>query len=297
MIPIQQLTKKIEDNLTTLDSLSKDSEDLSILIEEELTEDTKQLENLKLQTYLSGEYDKNNCILDIHSAAGGPEACDWANMLLRMYQRYLSKNHYKVEEVDRQLGEEVGIKSVCLKVSGKNAYGYLKHEKGIHRLVRISPFDAGKRRHTSFAAVEVTPEIDKSVEVDIQDKDLKIDIYRSSGPGGQGVNTTDSAVRVTHLPTGIVVTCQNERSQIQNKEHCLEILRSKLLKLELDKKNETINNMKQGQKTIAFGSGKRSYVMCPYTLVKDNESGYETSNVDKVLDGQLDELIKFGLKV
>ena len=295
--PIQNLSKRIENNLTTLEELTEEDNELSILIEEEQKEDKKALEELKLQTYLSGEYDKNNCIMEIHSGAGGTEACDWANMLLRMYQRYFEKKHYKVEQLDYQSGEEVGIKSVCLKVIGQNAYGYLKHEKGIHRLVRISPFDSNKRRHTSFAAVEVVPEIDKNVEVDIQDKDLKIDIYRSSGPGGQVVNTTDSAVRVTHLPTGIVVTCQNERSQIQNKEHCLEILRSKLYQLELEKKNAEISEMKKGQKAIAFGSGKRSYVMCPYTLVKDNESGYETSNVEKVLDGELEELIKSGLKV
>ena len=183
-----------------------------------------------------------------------------------------------------------------LRVVGKNAYGYLKHEKGVHRLVRISPFDSNKRRHTSFASVEVIPEIDKNIEIEILDKDLKIDIYRSSGPGGQGVNTTDSAVRVTHLPTGIVVTCQNERSQIQNKEHCMEVLKSKLYALELEKQNQELTDMKKGQMAIAFGSGKRSYVMCPYTLVKDNESGYETSAVDKVLDGELDEFIKMGLR-
>ena len=217
-------------------------------------------------------------------------------MLYRMYTRYCDKNNYKIEELDKQPGEEVGIKSVLAKVTGKYAYGYLKNEKGVHRLVRISPFDAGKRRHTSFASVEVIPEIDKTIEVDIQEKDLKIDIYRSSGPGGQGVNTTDSAVRITHLPTGIVVTCQNERSQIQNKEHCLEILKSKLYAKELEKQQEEVSEMKKGQKEIAFGSGKRSYVMCPYTLVKDNESGYETSSVDKILDGELEELIKKGLR-
>ena len=256
----------------------------------------EKIEELNLQTYLSGEYDSNNCILEIHSGAGGTESCDWANMLYRMYTRYLLKNNYKIEELDKQLGEEVGIKSVVIKVSGKNAYGYLKNEKGVHRLVRISPFDSNNRRHTSFASVEVTPEIDKNIEIDILDKDLKIDIYRSSGPGGQGVNTTDSAVRITHLPTGIVVTCQNERSQIQNKEHCMEILRSKLYKLEIEKQNKELNDMKSGQMEIAFGSGKRSYVMCPYTLVKDNESGYETSSVDKVLDGELEEIIKMGLR-
>lgn len=295
--PTKYLSNKIESNLSILNSLKVGEEDLSILIEEELKDDMRVLEELKLQTYFSGEYDSNNCILEIHAGAGGTEACDWANMLYRMYQRYLTSKCYKIEEMDKQVGEEVGIKSVCIRVLGRNAYGYLKHEKGIHRLVRISPFDANKRRHTSFAAVEITPEIDKNIQIDINEKDLKIDIYRSSGPGGQGVNTTDSAVRVTHIPTGIVVTCQNERSQIQNKEHCMEILRSKLYKLELEKKNACINDMKQGQKAIAFGSGKRSYVMCPYTLVKDNESGYETSNVDKVLDGELDEFIKSGLKV
>lgn len=293
--PVIEITKNIEDNIETLE-LIDETDELYNLLEEESTSITKKLDELKIQTYLSGEYDSNNCILEIHSGAGGTESCDWANMLYRMYTRYLTKNNYKIEELDKQLGEEVGIKSVMIKVTGINAYGYLKNEKGVHRLVRISPFDSNKRRHTSFASVEVTPEIDKTIEVDLQDKDLKIDIYRSSGPGGQGVNTTDSAVRITHLPTGIVVTCQNERSQIQNKEHCLEVLKSKLYQLELDKQNKELNNMKSGQMSIAFGSGKRSYVMCPYTLVKDNESGYETSAVDKILDGELEELIKKGLR-
>ena len=295
IIPTNELTKNIDDNIETLELLEENDE-LFNLIEEETKNIIDKLENLKIQTYLSGEYDSNNCILEIHSGAGGTEACDWADMLYRMYTRYLTKHNYKLEELDKQPGEEVGIKSVMIKITGINAYGYLKHEKGVHRLVRISPFDSNKRRHTSFASVEVTPEIDKSIEVDIQDKDLKIDIYRSSGPGGQGVNTTDSAVRITHLPTGIVVTCQNERSQIQNKEHCLEVLKSKLYQLEIEKQNKEINNMKSGQMSIAFGSGKRSYVMCPYTLVKDSESGYETSAVDKILDGELEELIKMGLR-
>ena len=294
--PIQELEKRIDGNLETIQMLDDSEYELCTLIDQEYVKDCAILEDLKLQTYLSGEYDGNNCLLEIHSGAGGTEACDWANMLYRMYTRYLLKNGYKLEELDKQVGEEVGIKSVMIKVIGKNAYGYLKHEKGVHRLVRISPFDANKRRHTSFASVEITPEIDKSIDIVIQEKDLKIDIYRSSGPGGQGVNTTDSAVRVTHLPTGIVVTCQNERSQIQNKEYCMEILKSKLYALELDKKNKELNDMKSGQMSIAFGSGKRSYVMCPYTLVKDSESGYVTSSVDKVLDGELDELIKMGLR-
>lgn len=217
-------------------------------------------------------------------------------MLYRMYTRYLTKENYKIEVLDKQPGDEVGLKSVMIKVIGTNAYGYLKGEKGVHRLVRISPFDSNKRRHTSFASVEITPEIDKNIEIDINEKDLKIDIYRSSGPGGQGVNTTDSAVRITHLPTGIVITCQNERSQIQNKEHCLEILKSKLYALELEKKNKVISDLKQDKMTNGFGSGKRSYVMCPYTRVIDNDSKYETSEVEKVLDGELDEFIINGLR-
>ena len=294
--PILGLEKSIINNLEMLEIIEND-DDMIIVIEEEYRSDVSKLEELELLVFLSGEYDKNNCIMEIHSGAGGTEACDWANMLYRMYTRYLFKKGYKVEELDKQFGEEVGIKSVMFKVSGLNAYGYLKGEKGVHRLVRISPFDANKRRHTSFASVEVTPEFDKTVEINILDKDLKIDIYRSSGPGGQGVNTTDSAVRVTHLPTGIVVTCQNERSQIQNKEHCMEILKSKLYNLELEKQKQTLNDMKQGQMAIAFGSGKRSYVMCPYTLVKDSESGYETSSVDKVLDGELDGFINAYLRM
>jgi len=217
-------------------------------------------------------------------------------MLYRMYTRYLTKNGYKYEEIDCQPGEEVGIKSVLLSVKGINAYGYLKGERGVHRLVRISPFDANKRRHTSFASVEVTPEFDSTIEINLEEKDLRIDIYRSGGPGGQGVNTTDSAVRITHLPTGIVVTCQNERSQIRNKEIALEILKNKLYNLEIMKKNNQINDMKNGQMTIGFGSAKRSYVMCPYTLVKDNESNYETSNIDAILDGEIGELLEKNIR-
>ena len=295
--PIKELEEKINNNLETLELLKDEEEtELANIIENEYQDLEEKIEKIKIQTYLSGEYDKNNCYLEIHAGAGGTESCDWANMLYRMYTRYCKKEGYKVEELDMQPGEEVGIKSVIMAIKGLNAYGYLKGEKGVHRLVRISPFDSNKRRHTSFASVEITPELDKNINIKIDESDLKIDIYRSSGPGGQGVNTTDSAVRITHLPTGIVVTCQNERSQIQNKEHCLEILKSKLYSIELEKQNEKISNIKGIQKEIAFGSGKRSYVMCPYTLVKDNESGYETSRVNEVLDGWLDELILSGLK-
>ena len=294
--PVLELKKNVDNNIEILSQVSDNDIEILELIEEEYANDSKLLEKLKLETYLSGEYDHNNCILEIHAGAGGTESCDWANMLYRMYFRYLEKHNYKIELLDRQPGEEVGIKSVMIRVVGENAYGYLKGEKGVHRLVRISPFDSNKRRHTSFASVEITPEIDKSISVVINDKDLKIDIYRSSGPGGQGVNTTDSAVRITHLPTGIVVTCQNERSQIQNKEHCLEVLKSKLYALELEKKNKAITDMKKGRMANAFGSGKRSYVMCPYTRVVDNDSLYETSDVDSVLDGNIDDFIINGLR-
>lgn len=294
--PVLELKKNVDNNIEILSQVSDNDTEILELVEEEYANDSKLLEKLKLETYLSGEYDHNNCILEIHAGAGGTESCDWANMLYRMYSRYLEKHNYKIELLDRQPGEEVGIKSVMIRVVGENAYGYLKGEKGVHRLVRISPFDSNKRRHTSFASVEITPEIDKSISVVINDKDLKIDIYRSSGPGGQGVNTTDSAVRITHLPTGIVVTCQNERSQIQNKEHCLEVLKSKLYALELEKKNKAITDMKKGRMANAFGSGKRSYVMCPYTRVIDNDSLYETSDVESVLDGNIDEFIINGLR-
>lgn len=289
-----KLNNHIETNIETLDLLEEDIE-LSELLEKDLPVLSKELEELKTETYLSGKYDKNNCILEIHSGAGGTEACDWANMLYRMYSRYLQKNNYNVTVLDTSYGEEVGIKSITLLVKGLNAYGYLKNETGIHRLVRISPFDSNKRRHTSFASVEVTPELDNNINIEISEKDLKIDVYRSSGPGGQGVNTTDSAVRITHLPSKIVVTCQNERSQIKNKELALNILKSKLYTLELDKKNNELNSMKD-TKSIGWGNGKRSYIMCPYTLVKDNESGYETSDVNKVLDGEIDDFIYQGLR-
>ena len=293
---ITKLKTNIETNIETIDILS-DNIDLELieLLETDLTKVNNELETLKTETYLSGKYDKNNCILEIHSGAGGTESCDWVEMLYRMYTRYLQKNNYTYTVLDSQEGEEVGLKSISILVKGINAYGYLKHEKGIHRLVRISPFDSNKRRHTSFASVEITPEIDNDINIDIQEKDLKIDVYRSSGPGGQGVNTTDSAVRITHLPSKIVVTCQNERSQIKNKELALNILKSKLKTLELEKQNNEINNFKEN-KSIGWGNGKRSYVMCPYTLVKDNESGYETSAVEKVLDGEIDEFIYQGLR-
>ena len=261
-----------------------------------LDELSKKIDSLELETKLSGENDKNNAILELHSGAGGTEACDWVSMLLRMYERWCERNNYKVEVLDQLEGEEAGLKKVTLLVKGLNAYGYLKCERGIHRLVRISPFDSNKRRHTSFASVEVTPEVDDKVEIDIKESDLRIDVYRSTGAGGQGVNTTDSAVRITHLPTGIVVTCQNERSQLKNKELALKVLKAKLYKLEEDKRKEEKEKELGTQSDINFGSQIRSYIMCPYTLVKDHRTNYEKTDVNKVLDGEIDEFIEEYLK-
>lgn len=291
---VETLTNKIANNLSLLEDTLDD--EITLLLNEEYNDILKEVEELKITTYLSGEYDKYNCTLEIHAGAGGTESCDWANMLARMYTRYCEKNNYTITELSRQPGEEVGIKSILFQIKGPNAYGYFKGERGVHRLVRISPFDAGKRRHTSFASVEVIPEFDNNINIVINDKDLKIDVYHSSGAGGQSVNTSDSAVRITHIPTGIVITCQNERSQIQNREKALEILKNRLYLLEIEKQNNRLNNITKDQKTIGFGSGKRSYIMCPYTLVKDNDSNYETPDVNKVLDGNIEEFIKEGVK-
>ena len=291
---LNELSNSVEGNLQILGS-EKDEEIFNI-VEEELPLIKNKMDKLELETYLSGEYDSCNAIFEIHAGAGGTESCDWADMLYRMYTRYANGVSYNVVELDRQDGEEAGIKSVMFQVNGNNAYGYLKKEKGVHRLVRISPFDANKRRHTSFASVDVMPEINKNIDIEINESDIRVDIYRSSGPGGQGVNTTDSAVRITHIPTGIVVTCQNERSQIRNKEKAFEVLKSKLYLLELEKQNEKINGIRGEQLSNGWGSAKRSYVLCPYTLVKDNDSGYESSNVNDVLDGNIQELIEAGLK-
>ena len=266
----------------------------------DLETSTKKLhletENLNKLLLLNGPYDKYDCILEIHPGAGGTESCDWASMLYRMYLRYCEKKSFKVTVLDYQDGDEAGLKSVSILIKGTNAYGYLKNEKGIHRLVRLSPFDSNNRRHTSFASVEVTPDIDKDVDIQIDEKDLKIDVYRSSGAGGQGVNTTDSAVRITHLPTKTVVTCQNERSQIQNKEQALRVLKNKLLLMEIERQEQELNKIKGDQMNINFGSQIRSYVMHPYSMVKDHRTNTETSNVTKVLDGDIDEFIEDNLK-
>lgn len=291
---MQELDGKAKDNYQAI--LDSNDEDIMALVSDDLLAIKDKIEEISLKTYLNGEYDNANAIVEIHAGAGGTESCDWVNMLYRMYLRYASNNGFSMVELDRQDGEEAGIKSIMFQINGSFAYGYLKNEKGIHRLVRISPFDANKRRHTSFAAVDVTPEIDKNIDIVINEADIRVDIYRSSGPGGQGVNTTDSAVRITHIPTGIVVTCQNERSQIRNREKALEVLKSKLYLIELQKQDELINGIRGKQVSNGFGSAKRSYVLCPYTLVKDNESGYETSNVDAILDGEIQELLERGLR-
>lgn len=287
----------ISDSVSSAISMLDDSDDDIIkLLEEEYYELKVKIDKLEVQTYLNGKYDGGTAIMEIHAGAGGTESCDWVSMLYRMYSRYAEKNGYNITLLDKQDGEEAGIKSIMFQVDGNYAYGYLKGEKGVHRLVRISPFDANKRRHTSFAATYVIPEIDNDIEININDSDLRIDIYRSSGPGGQGVNTTDSAVRITHIPTGIVVTCQNERSQIRNKEKAMEVLKSKLYTILLEEKKSEVSDIRGVQVSNGFGSAKRSYVMQPYRLVKDNDSGYESSDIDGILDGDITEMLDFNLK-
>ena len=256
----------------------------------------KELEKLKLEKLLDGEFDRNNAYMEIHSGAGGTESNDWADMVYRMYSRFFESKGYQYEIVSSSPGEEVGLKGITLHVTGKNAYGYLKGETGVHRLVRISPFDSGARRHTSFASVLITPEINKNVNVVINDDDLRIDVYRSSGHGGQGVNTTDSAVRITHIPTGIVVTCQEGRSQIKNKEKAMDMLKSKLYIYEKSKIDDKLSDLRGAIMDVNFGSQIRSYVMCPYTMVKDHRTNAETPNVKKVLDGDIDLFIDEYLK-
>ncbi len=256
----------------------------------------KDLEKLEMELLLSGKYDKNNAIITLHPGAGGTESQDWVEMLYRMYSRWAVANGYKVKELDYLEGEEAGIKSVTALVEGENAYGYLKGEMGVHRLVRISPFDSGGRRHTSFASLEVLPEITDDVEIDINTEDLRIDTYRASGAGGQHINKTDSAVRITHIPTGIVVSCQTERSQTQNKETAMKMLKSKLLDLKEKEQKEKIEDLKGDQRDIAWGSQIRSYVFCPYTMVKDHRTGYEVGNVEGVMDGDLNGFIEAYLK-
>lgn len=288
------LKNKIESNIDLLNSNDTEMQELAV---SEFENIKIEIENLEIFTLLNGKYDKFNAVMEIHPGAGGTEAQDWANMLYRMYTRWCEKNNYKYEVIDYQVGEEAGIKNVSIIIYGMNVYGYLKNEKGVHRLVRISPFDANKRRHTSFASVDVTPYIaSEQIDIEIKPSDIRVDIYRSQGAGGQGVNTTDSAVRITHLPTKIVVTCQNERSQIMNKKKALEVLTNKLYQLEIEKQEKEMKELKGEQDDINFGSQIRNYVMCPYSLVKDLRTGAETSNVSKVLDGDIDLFINSCLK-
>ncbi len=302
--------KQIEDHLALADSFKGAVGDLEALIElqkegEEVTADIrsaladleKRLSETELKTLLSGPHDVNNAIVTIHPGAGGTESQDWAEMLLRMYLRWGERNGYKVEVTDYQPGEEAGLKSVTFLIEGDYAYGYLSSEIGVHRLVRISPFDSNARRHTSFASVFVTPEIEEDVEIEIDDKDLRIDTYRSSGAGGQHVNVTDSAVRITHLPTGIVVACQNERSQHRNKDMAMKILKSKLYELRMEQKRKELNEVEDSKADIAWGSQIRSYVLHPYRLAKDHRTKFEVGDVDSVLDGNLDPFITQFLKV
>ncbi|ATV06989.1 peptide chain release factor 2 [Fusobacterium vincentii] len=254
------------------------------------------VEEFEINLLLDGEYDMNNTIVTIHSGAGGTEACDWADMLYRMYLRWCNLKGYKVSELDFMEGDSVGVKSVTFLVEGINAYGYLKSEKGVHRLVRISPFDANKKRHTSFAAVEVVPEVDENVEVEINPADIRIDTYRASGAGGQHVNMTDSAVRITHFPSGIVVTCQKERSQLSNRETAMKMLKSKLLELEIKKKEEEMKKIQGEQSDIGWGNQIRSYVFQPYALVKDHRTNTEIGNVKAVMDGSIDDFINSYLR-
>ncbi len=256
----------------------------------------KTMEEMRLSTLLSGEYDDNNAILTFHAGAGGTEAQDWAQMLFRMYVHWADAHGFKAKTLDYLDGEEAGLKSAVMLIEGTNAYGYLKSEAGVHRLVRVSPFDSSGRRHTSFASLEVMPEISDRIEVEIRDEDLKVDTYRSSGAGGQHINKTESAIRITHIPTGIVVACQNERSQHQNREMAMRMLKSKLIEIKEREHLEKIEDIKGVQKEIGWGSQIRSYVFMPYTMVKDHRTGYETGNVNAVMDGDLDGFINAYLK-
>ena len=287
---------KMKTDLTDLEGLldmaAEENDEASLAeVASELEKLEEPLERLHIQTLLKGEYDSCNAILTLHSGAGGTEAQDWTSMLYRMYQMFCDKMGYSYEELDFLPGDEAGIKTVTFKVTGENAYGYLKAEKGVHRLVRISPFDSNARRHTSFASLEVMPEIDNDTEIKIEDKDLRIDTYRSSGAGGQHINKTDSAVRITHIPTGIVTSCQTQRSQTQNKEYAMRMLMSKLVELRLQEQMAKAQDIKGELKKIEWGSQIRSYVFCPYTLVKDHRTGYETSNVQAVMDGNIFDFI------
>ena len=308
---VAQIVTQLKDEVGIFRSLERRSEDLEVMlelameeedadivgeIEQSLTSVRADIEHLELGMLLSGEYDANNAILTLHAGAGGTEAQDWTSMLLRMFGRFAERSGYSVDVLDYQPGDEAGVKSVTLGINGHNAYGYMKSEKGVHRLVRISPFDSNARRHTSFAAVDVMPEIDDTVEINISPADLKVDTYRASGAGGQHINKTDSAVRMTHIPTGIIVQCQNQRSQIQNRERCMQLLRTKLFEYEKQKQAELKSDIAGDYQAIEWGSQIRSYVFHPYNMVKDHRTGAETGNVQAVMDGNLELFVEAYLR-
>lgn len=301
-----QQCKNLKDKIAKYENLCNEYNDVLELIElaneeeetsliPEARQDSKNFienyEALRIATLLDGPYDKNNAILTLHSGAGGTEACDWTEMLLRMYTRWAEEKGYKVEELDYLEGEEAGIKSVTIQVTGENAYGYLKAEKGVHRLVRISPFDAAGKRHTSFASCDVIPEIDDDIELEIRSEDLKVDTYRSSGAGGQHVNKTESAIRITHIPTGIIVQCQNERSQHKNRDTAMKMLRAKLFEMKQEEQMKKLQGIRGEVKEIGWGSQIRSYVFHPYNLVKDHRTNTEMGNIQAVMDGSIDSFI------
>lgn len=286
------------DDIMTLIEMGYEDNDPAIIpdISEELENFKQAFEDIRISTLLSGEYDKNNAILRLNAGAGGTESCDWCSMLYRMYTRWAERKGFKLEVLDYLDGEEAGIKSVTFQINGENAYGYLKSEKGVHRLVRISPFNAQGKRQTSFVSLDVMPDIEEDVDVEIKDEDIRVDTYRSSGAGGQHINKTSSAIRITHFPTGIVVTCQNERSQHMNKDKAMQMLKAKLYMLKQEENAEKLSDIRGDVKEIGWGSQIRSYVMQPYTMVKDHRTNEESGNVDAVMDGSIDSFINAYLK-
>ena len=293
--PFADCVRRVNDAKELL-AMSEDDEDLNTQLADEAAALKAQIDALELQAHLSGPFDHANALLSINAGAGGTESCDWASMLMRMYVRHADLKGYKCETIDILHGDEAGIKNVTLRIEGDKAYGFLKSEKGVHRLVRISPFDSNKRRHTSFASVEVIPEVDDETDVEINPAELRIDVYRASGPGGQGVNTTDSAVRITHLPTGLVAQSQKERSQLQNKAQAMKVLRARLLAVKTQEQEAVMNKEAGDKQKIEWGSQIRSYVLHPYLMVKDHRTGVETGNAQKVLDGEIDPFIEGFLK-
>jgi len=295
--PWELADKKYQELAELIPLLKEDDQDLVLDLTHNAAALASIIDKLEFQVLLGGRLDKNSTILSINAGAGGTESCDWAGMLLRMYSRFAERHGYSVKTIDLLAGEEAGIKNITILIEGPYAFGYLKAERGVHRLVRISPFDANSRRHTSFASVDVIPEIEEELDIKIEEKDLRIDVYRSKGAGGQSVNTTDSAVRITHLPTGIVAQCQNERSQFQNKQTALKILKARIYAAQQAKKQEELKQQDSDKKRIEWGSQIRSYVLHPYNLVKDHRTDFETADSQKVLDGGLDEFIEAYLKL